>query len=207
MIKKTLYFGNPAHLFLKNGQLFIKLPLESNIEDGPSKRRELNTISRPIEDIGVVIIDSPQITLTSKVIDALLNNNVALITCDDINYGYAILRAITARSLVGSGLLPTFGIHHHNRYNAYCLADDIMEPYRPYVDEIVCNLREECDDLSQIYELDTSLKKKMLEIAGIEVKIDGRRSPLMIAMQQTTSSLAKCFSGESRKISYPTITN
>ena len=57
-----------------------------------------------------------------------------------LNYGYAILRAVIARSLVCSGLLPTLGIHHHNRYNAYCLADDIMEPYRPYVDELILRI-------------------------------------------------------------------
>lgn len=57
-----------------------------------------------------------------------------------LNYGYAILRAMVARSLVASGLLPTLGIHHRNQYNAYCLADDIMEPYRPFVDRVVCNI-------------------------------------------------------------------
>ena len=57
-----------------------------------------------------------------------------------LNYGYAILRAIIARALVSSGLLPTLGIHHHNRYNAYCLADDIMEPYRPYIDKYIVEI-------------------------------------------------------------------
>ena len=57
-----------------------------------------------------------------------------------IAYGYAILRAVVARALVGSGLLPTWGMHHRNKYNAYCLADDVMEPYRPYVDRLVMSL-------------------------------------------------------------------
>lgn len=118
-----------------------------------------------------------------------------------LNYGYAILRAVIARALVGSGLLPTFGIHHHNRYNAYCLADDIMEPYRPYVDELVIQIMHEEDDYT---ELTRDLKAKLLQIPVLDVVIDGKRSPLMIAAGITTSSLYKCFSGERRQISYPT---
>ena len=117
-----------------------------------------------------------------------------------LNYGYAILRAIIARALVGSGLLPTLGIHHHNRYNAYCLADDIMEPYRPYVDQLVldiiqCNL--------EISDITRDLKMQLLGIPMLDVVINGKRSPLMIAAQQTTASLAKCFAGEIKRISYP----
>ena len=117
-----------------------------------------------------------------------------------LNYGYAILRAIIARALVGSGLLPTLGIHHHNRYNAYCLADDIMEPYRPYVDQLVldiiqCNL--------EISDITRDFKMQLLGIPMLDVVINGKRSPLMIAAQQTTASLARCFAGESKRISYP----
>lgn len=117
-----------------------------------------------------------------------------------LNYGYAILRAVVARSLVGSGLLPTFGIHHHNRYNAYCLADDIMEPYRPYVDRLVAEIVDSGEDISQ---LTTGIKSKLLSIPVIDVVINGRRSPLMVGVGQITASLYKCFSGESRKIAYP----
>lgn len=117
-----------------------------------------------------------------------------------LNYGYAILRAVIARALVGSGLLPTLGIHHHNRYNAYCLADDIMEPYRPYVDELVLKMMEKYSDIS---ELTKQLKIELLGIPMIDVVVSGKRSPLMIAAQQTTASLAKCFAGECRRISYP----
>lgn len=117
-----------------------------------------------------------------------------------LNYGYAILRAVVARGLVTSGLLPTLGIHHHNRYNAYCLADDIMEPYRPYVDELVFYL---VKTYKNIQELNKQLKTELLGIPAIEVKIGGKRSPLMIAVSQTTASLYKCFSGESRRIIYP----
>lgn len=119
-----------------------------------------------------------------------------------LNYGYAILRAVVARGLVSSGLLPTLGIHHHNRYNAYCLADDIMEPYRPFVDRLVVEIVESGEDFSV---LTKSLKARLLSIPVLDVTINGMRSPLMIAVGQTTSSLYKCFSGESRKISYPEI--
>ena len=116
-----------------------------------------------------------------------------------LNYGYAILRAIIARALVSSGMLPTLGIHHHNRYNAYCLSDDIMEPYRPYVDRLVVQTMAECSDT----EITTAIKRHLLTIPTLEVRIGGQRSPLMVAASQTTASLARCFAGESRKISYP----
>ncbi|MCD7711525.1 MAG: type II CRISPR-associated endonuclease Cas1 [Clostridiales bacterium] len=297
MIKKALYFGNPAYLSLCNEQLVIQLP-----------GGEPNKTSRPIEDIGIIVLDHKQITLTQGVIEKLLAHNCALVTCDSrhmpmglllplygnttqnercreqlaasvplrkqlwqqtvqqkiknqahllkdiygsevrnmlcwatdvksgdpdnlearaaayywknmfpsieyftrnsegippnnlLNYGYAILRAIIARALVISGLLPTLGIHHHNRYNAFCLADDIMEPYRPYVDEIVARIVEEVENC---FFLNKEIKAKLLTIPVIDVKINGQRSPLMIAASQTTASLYKCFSGESRKIIYP----
>lgn len=310
MIKKTLYFGNPAYLSMRNAQLVVKIPQveeRSDLSTGEKKDFE-RTI--PIEDIGVVVLDNKRITLTSGLIEAFLDNNAALITCDSknmptglmlpligntlqnerfreqldasvplrkqlwqqtirqkianqeyvlrvhtqtrtgnmkawqsevrsgdpdnvegkaaayywknvfeqfpdfvrgregnppnnlLNYGYAILRAVIARALVGSGLLPTLGIHHHNRYNAYCLADDIMEPYRPYVDELVIDIIRSEKDISQ---LTTNIKARLLNIPVIDVVIDGRRSPLMIAAGQTTASLYKCFSGELRQVSYPSM--
>ena len=117
-----------------------------------------------------------------------------------LNYGYAILRAVVARALVISGLLPTLGIHHHNRYNAYCLADDIMEPYRPFVDEKVAYL---FDNEKNCTELTTDLKRELLTIPTLDVLINGQRSPLMVAVGQTTASVNKCFGGEARKIIYP----
>ena len=117
-----------------------------------------------------------------------------------LNYGYAILRAVVARSLVASGLLPTLGIHHHNRYNAYCLADDIMEPYRPLVDKLVMEI---VDSGTDFQELSKDIKIKLLNIPVLDVVINGQRSPLMVAAGQTTASLAKCYLGESRKIAYP----
>jgi CRISPR-associated protein Cas1 len=117
-----------------------------------------------------------------------------------LNYGYAILRALVARSLVGSGLLPTLGIFHRNQYNAYCLADDIMEPYRPYIDNVVHNLVSNGEDYT---ELTPSIKKELLQIPTIDVVFGGERSPLMIGVQKTTASLAKCFEGKTRRILYP----
>lgn len=116
-----------------------------------------------------------------------------------LNYGYAILRAVIARALVGSGLLPVLGIHHHNRYNSYCLADDVMEPYRPYVDRLVYDLVHEYDSL----ELNTRMKSRLLSIPSMDVSIDGHRSPLMIAAATTAASLAKCYTSEARRVIYP----
>ena len=308
MIKKTLCFSNPIYLSLRNAQLVLHIPEVENNKTLPEAIKKEAERTIPIEDIGVVILDNKRITLTSGVMEALLENNCAIITCNQksmpvglllplcgnttqnerfrsqidaslplrkqlwqqtikqkilnqehvlrintaqetncmrvwsndvrsgdpdnlearaaayywknvfttypnfvrdregsppnnlLNYGYAILRAIIARALVGSGLLPTLGIHHHNRYNAYCLADDIMEPYRPYVDQLVldiiqCNL--------EISDITRDLKMQLLGIPMLDVVINGKRSPLMIAAQQTTASLAKCFAGECKRISYP----
>ena len=120
-----------------------------------------------------------------------------------LNYAYAILRGIVARSLVVSGLLPTFGIHHHNRYNAYCLADDVMEPYRPIADKLIFKILKELDDLPK--DLTTDIKASILQLPTIEVVIGENRSPLMNAVSTTTASLYKCFAGESRKIVYPEV--
>lgn len=312
MIKKTLYFGNPAYLSLRMGQIVIKLPEVERNPDLPERMKQETEVTKPIEDIGIVILDNKRITITQGLLEALLENNCAVITCDShsmpvglmlplygnstqnerfreqleaslplrkqlwqqtikakienqaavlasyskvstkamerwandvrsgdpeniegraaayywknvfsefkqlagftrdrngmppnnlLNYGYAILRAIVARGLVSSGMLPTLGIHHHNRYNAYCLADDIMEPYRPYVDQLVLSIVSECepDDM----ELTKEVKFKLLGIPTIEVTVNGKRSPLMVAVTQTTASLYKCFSGELRRIAYP----
>ena len=259
----------------------------------------------PIEDIGIVILDSPQITVTQALLSALLENNCAVVTCDNkhlptgllltlygntiqseryldqinasiplkkqlwqqtvqakiqnqahllqqrcgieagnmlvwaksvrsgdpdnlegraaayywsvvfdnkcfrregddvrnamLNYGYAILRAIVARSLAGAGLNPTIGIHHHNRYDAYCLADDIMEPYRPYVDLLVLEIVSK----DAPNEITPSIKRKLLELPVKEVVVNGTRHPLLIAVSHTVTSLRKCFSGESRRLLYP----
>ena len=311
MIKKTLCFSNPAYLSLRDAQLVIKLPEVEKANNLTEAFKKANEVTRPIEDIGVVVLDNKQITITQGVLEALLENNCAVITCDSnhmpvglmlplvgnttqserfrdqidaslplrkhlwqqtmqykirnqaavlarcsdvetrcmqiwadqvrsgdsdnlearaavyywrglfghvpgfirtrdgvapnnlLNYGYAILRAVIARSLVGSGLLPTLGIHHHNRYNAYCLADDIMEPYRPYVDLLVFDITEQ---YGADVELSKDIKSELLSIPTLDVVINGKRSPLMVAATQTTASLYKCFGGNQRKISYPEMT-
>lgn len=119
-----------------------------------------------------------------------------------LNYGYAVLRAAVARSISGSGLLPTLGIHHRNKYNAFCLADDIMEPYRPFVDLQVCEMYGvgACNE-----DLTTENKTGLLNILTSDVMIQGKKRPLMIALSETTASLAKCFKKELSKIKYPVL--
>jgi len=309
MIKRTLYFGNPAYLSLKKEQLVVQLPEVVKNEDLPEKMKQESIVTIPIEDIGVVILDHKQITITQNLMEKLLENNCALITCDSnrmpvglmlplagnttqterfsdqinasvplkkqlwqqtvqakiqnqayvlekmaggivknmnawaadvksgdpdnyearaavyywanlfpnirgfsrnrdgvppnnlLNYGYAVLRAVVARSLVASGLLPTLGIHHRNKYNAYCLADDVMEPYRPFVDRLVFEIVAENDDIDAITQ---PIKTKLLGIPVLDVMMNGQRSPLMVAVGQTTASLHQCFAGEIRRIKYPT---
>ena len=118
-----------------------------------------------------------------------------------LNYGYALLRAVVARSLVSAGLLPTLGIHHHNRYNAYCLADDIMEPYRPYIDKFVQEIYE-CEYPES---LTKDIKHRLLTIMEQDVVIDGITHPLSIATSLTASSLVRCFEGSSKQIDYPAL--
>ncbi len=117
-----------------------------------------------------------------------------------LNYGYAMLRAIVARALVCAGLLPTLGIHHHNRYNAYCLADDIMEPYRPIVDDLVLGIIKRYPGIE---DLTKEIKASFLSLPVIDVKISGGKRPLMLAASETAMSVFRCFSGEGRKIVYP----
>lgn len=292
MIKRVLCFENPARLSLKLAQMVV----------------ELQDVTRtlPIEDIGVVILDHKQITITHALIDALLTNNVAIVTSNDkhlpvglmlpldgntlqserfraqidaseplkkqmwqqtivakilgqahvlgaqriehtnmlkwakdvrsgdtenmearaaafywrnmfdkdafirdpqglppnnlLNYGYSIVRAMMARALVGAGLLPTLGIHHHSRYDVYCLADDIMEPYRPFVDMKVLEMWKNGGITSDI---SSEQKRQLLGVTTMDVNISGHRSPMMLAIQTTAQSVQKCFSGEARKIIYP----
>ena len=119
-----------------------------------------------------------------------------------LNYGYAILRAVVARALVSSGLLPTLGIYHRNKYNAYCLADDIMEPYRPYVDQLVYQIIAEGLDYT---DLNTELKLRLLALPQVDVRFDDITSPLLVGVSRTTASLARCYEGIARKINYPEI--
>lgn len=117
-----------------------------------------------------------------------------------LNYGYTILRTTVAKALIGSGLLPTLGIHHHNKYNAYCLADDIMEPYRPFVDKLVAELYDINPNGSDITK---EQKKALLQVPVLDTQFDDFTRPLMVGVSLTTASLARCFSGEQRKMVYP----
>lgn len=295
MIKRTLFFGNPAYLSTRNEQLIVSFP-----------EKDKPDASIPIEDIGYVVLENPQITITNGLLTKLTQNKAAVITCDKqhlpcsflqplvghseqterirhqlnasvplkknlwqqtviakienqanhflyrkknglrlkryakqvqsgdlnnqealaaafyfqhlfdipdfsrnqkgvppnnlLNYGYAILRAITARALISSGMLPSVGIFHSNKYNAFCLADDIMEPYRPFVDLLVYDIVSSGEDYE---ELNTKIKSTLLTLPAMDVVIDKKKSPLMVAMSRTTSSLYSCFEGSSRKILYP----
>jgi CRISPR-associated protein Cas1 len=133
-------------------------------------------------------------------IEGFSRNNKGMAPNNLLNYGYAILRAIAARALVSSGMLPSIGIFHSNKYNAFTLADDVMEPYRPFVDMLVYDLVETGCHLE---EMNTSLKSQLLVIPTLDVSIDGKFSPLMNAMSRTTTSLYECFEGSRRKILYP----
>ena len=297
MIKRTLYFGNPCKLSLKEGQLHIDYT-----GDESSK-------SVPVEDTGVIVLDNTQVVLTAALMMALMENNAAVLICNSrhlpdalllrmhehhaftetvrcqvesseplrknlwqqtvaakiknqaalleftgieaknmnywagsvrsgdpdnyearaasfywsalygsesgfrrhrhgespnnlLNYGYALLRAVVARSLVASGLMSFLGIHHRNKYNPYCLADDIMEPYRPFVDRITMAIAEDFEDIE---ELTPEIKKRLLIIPSADVMIDGSTSPLMIAAQRITASLIKSYAGESRKLLFPVL--
>jgi len=309
MIKKTLYFGNPTYLSMKNKQMLIRLPEVVKNDTLPDSFKKDAEQSRPIEDIGVLILDHQQITVTHGLLTALLKNNVAVIQCDEthhpiglmlnldgntlqtqrfkaqieaseplkkqlwqqtviakinnqkallqsigkdvkkleflvgmvksgdadncearaaayywgvlfedyilgfrreregeppnnlLNYGYAILRAAVARALVGSGLLPTLGIFHRNQYNAYCLADDIMEPYRPFVDMAVLSIVKKGIDYTS---LSQQVKNDLFLLLQQDTVFEKDRSPLMVGLTRTTASLVACFEGNKRKIVYPT---
>ncbi|POS00950.1 type II CRISPR-associated endonuclease Cas1 [Flavobacterium croceum] len=120
-----------------------------------------------------------------------------------LNYGYAILRAATARALSGSGLLNTLGIHHKSKYNAFALADDIMEPFRPMVDEKVFEIMQNYSE----QELNTKIKSELLQVLTKTVYFKEEKSPLMVGLQKTASSLQQCYLGERKKINYPKLWN
>jgi CRISPR-associated protein Cas1 len=140
-------------------------------------------------------------TLFANYIPHFTRDRIGMYPNNLLNYAYTIIRATVARSLVGSGILPTLGIHHKNKYNAYCLADDMMEPYRIYADELVYHLVAEA--LGNNMELDKETKAKILGLPAKEVIINEQRSPMMVALQRTTSSLAQGFEGNGRKILFP----
>jgi CRISPR-associated protein Cas1 len=303
MIKRTLHFSNPAHLSVHLNQLVVEL-----------KDAIRTTKTIPIEDIGLVVLEHPQITLTSILLEKLMDQKVALISCNSkympsgmhlpfdsnteqtarmrtqmeatiplkkqlwqqtikakiqnqanvlmrlgennerllylkekvlsgdsknceaqaasfywsklygnefvrsriretpnaqLNYGYAILRSLMARALASSGMHPSFGIFHKNKYNAFCLADDIMEPYRPFIDwEVLKLLKPKSDADFEFEEDDASAltreqKIVLLQLPQLDMNLLELKRPLYHAVSMTTAGLYKCFAGESRKIPYP----
>lgn len=116
-----------------------------------------------------------------------------------LNYGYAVVRAAVARAIVAAGLLPSLGIHHRHRANAFCLADDLMEPLRPLVDDRVREMyRQGYDELSQ------PAKAALLEVLTHRMRLGNGTGPLMAMLHRQVASLVRCFSGESRKLEIPT---
>lgn len=118
-----------------------------------------------------------------------------------LNYGYAILRAALARAIVGSGLSGWRGVHHHNRYNAFCLADDLIEPYRPFVDQYVFSGVRPFDVPAT--ELTREMKARLLQVMTCDVSLGDKRRPLMVALSYTTASLAKYYLGVEKSLALP----
>jgi len=119
-----------------------------------------------------------------------------------LNYGYMVMRAAVARAICSAGLLPTLGIHHHNRYNAYCLADDMMEPFRGFAESKV---RDICNDDGVPDELDQNIKAKLLEVLYEPIRVKGFKGPLMVGLHRVTASLQRCFAGEQKFLDLPEI--
>lgn len=115
-----------------------------------------------------------------------------------LNYGYTILRAAVARALVSSGLFPALGIFHHNRSNAFPLADDMMEPFRPYVDEVVHDLAMRGET-----ELTKDVKGELISVLYADTVFDNVTRPLSVGLSQTTASLVKCYAKEQKTIEFP----
>ncbi len=117
-----------------------------------------------------------------------------------LNYGYMVMRAAVARALCSAGLLPSLGIHHRNRYNAFCLADDVLEPFRGFVE---AKVREICEQEGVPDELSQPIKAKLLEVLYEEVNIGGFKGPLMVGLHRTAASLQRVFAGEQKEIDLP----
>jgi len=120
-----------------------------------------------------------------------------------LNYGYAVIRAAVARSITAAGLHPSMGIHHHNQYNPYCLADDLMEPLRPFVDAEVYELYKEEGSLN--IEVSKETKKPLLQLLSRQVSISQKNYPLLESLHIMAFSLAQCYSGEAKTIEFPVL--
>lgn len=121
-----------------------------------------------------------------------------------LNYGYSIMRAAIARAIVAGGLNASIGLHHCNKYNAFCLADDLLEPFRGFVDKKVLKLWSESSE-NEDEELSQSKKAEILEILYDEVTIGDYAGPLMVGLHRVVSSLVRCFQGEQKELCLPGI--
>jgi CRISPR-associated protein Cas1 len=119
-----------------------------------------------------------------------------------LNYGYMAMRAAVARSITAAGLHPSLGLHHHNRSNHFCLADDLMEPLRPLVDKTVARLHGDGID-----EITRESKVELLQLLTDEVEVSDNRGPVMVALERTMASLVRCYQGECRKLELPSLCN
>jgi CRISPR-associated protein Cas1 len=117
-----------------------------------------------------------------------------------LNYGYAVMRAAVARAVVAAGLHPSLGVHHHNKYNSYCLADDLMEPYRPLVDRAVVTVVEE---FGEVPELDKLTRAHLLGALQSWVLLAGEQRTLFDALSRTAASLANVITGEADRLELP----
>ncbi len=117
-----------------------------------------------------------------------------------LNYGYAILRAAAARALCGAGLHPAIGLHHHNRENPFALADDVMEPYRPYVDVHVRELR-----AKGATEPDKESKAELLGLLAEPIRMGKEKGPFMVMLQKTAASLALALENDMSSLDLPSI--
>lgn len=119
-----------------------------------------------------------------------------------LNYGYAVLRAIVARAICSVGLHPALGVHHHNRYSSYPLADDLMEPLRPAVDRAVAEI---INQYGSATPLSSEVKRQLLASLTGRVSLDGEVRTLFDVSIRTASSLADCFLGNGRKLCLPEV--
>jgi len=119
-----------------------------------------------------------------------------------LNYGYTVIRAAVARALCSAGLLPTLGIHHRNRYNAFCLADDMVEPFRGFVEAKVKDI---CEGNNIPQNLEQGVKAQLLEVLYQPVVIAGFKGPLFVGLHRTMASLQRCFAGEQKILDLPEI--
>ncbi|MGB8226913.1 MAG: type II CRISPR-associated endonuclease Cas1 [Sedimentisphaerales bacterium] len=119
-----------------------------------------------------------------------------------LNYGYMVMRAAVARAICSAGLLPSVGLHHRNKYNAFCLADDLVEPFRGFVEAKVREIIKSGEDYE---ELTQAIKARLLETLYEEVEISDYKGPLMVGLHRTAASLVRCFCGEQKEIELPVI--